>query len=438
MHYPFILFLVTLLWLPALHSQELVDPGAEIQVTDIPQDRAIEKRLTDILSVIESYEDVKITVNAGVVSLTGTVPSARAGRDLVTLASRVEGVIYVQNLLSEQMDISTRVQPTTQQIQELFADLLQRLPIVLVAIFTLILFGFIGHWAGQRSGWLRRLGFSELAADLGNRIIRIGFIGIGLLIALQILDATALVGALLGVAGLFGLAVGFAFRNIVENYLAGILLSARNPFQLGDAIQIGEFTGNVVRLTSRDTVLMTGEGNHLRIPNSTMITSVMTNYSRNPLRRFDFTLAISAKADVLKARHLAITILQQMKGILTEPPVQILITDIRDNTVELHFMAWINQHESDFAKARSEALRLVKSGFDQAQIKMSEPVSHVQLVDQPTILEPQNDTNSVEKTDDNMTAAPVDPGNVDIAADATMKKQLANELQRSDEENLLK
>lgn len=438
MHYPFILFLITLLWLPGLHSQELVDPGAEIQVTDIPQDRAIEKRLTDILAVIESYEDVKITVNAGVVSLTGTVPSARAGRDLVTLASRVEGVIYVQNLLSEQMDISTRVKPTTQQIQELFADLLQRLPIVLVAIFTLILFGFIGHWAGQRSGWLRRLGFSELAADLGNRIIRIGFIGIGLLIALQILDATALVGALLGVAGLFGLAVGFAFRNIVENYLAGILLSARNPFQLGDAIQIGEFTGNVVRLTSRDTVLMTGEGNHLRIPNSTMITSVMTNYSRNPLRRFDFTLAISAKADVLKARHLAMTILQQMKGILTEPPVQILITDIRDNTVELHFMAWINQHESDFAKARSEALRLVKSGFDQAQIKMPEPVSHVQLVDQPTILEPQNDTNSVEKTDDNMTAAPVDPGNVDIAADATMKKQLANELQRSDEENLLK
>lgn len=438
MHYPFILFLVTLLWLPGLHSQELVDPGAEIQVTDIPQDRAIEKRLTDILAVIESYEDVEITVNAGVVSLTGTVPSARAGRDLVTLASRVEGVIYVQNLVSEQMDISTRVQPTTQQIRELFADLLQRLPIVLVAIFTLILFGFIGHWAGQRSGWLRRLGFSELAADLGNRIIRIGFIGIGLLISLQILDATALVGALLGVAGLFGLAVGFAFRNIVENYLAGILLSARNPFQLGDAIQIGEFTGNVVRLTSRDTVLMTGEGNHLRIPNSTMITSVMTNYSRNPLRRFDFTLAISVKADVLKARHLAMTILQQMKGILAEPPVQILITDIRDNTVELHFMAWINQHESDFAKARSEALRLVKSGFDQAQIKMSEPVSHVQLVDQPTILEPQNDTNSEEKTDDNMTAAPVDPGNVDIAADATMKKQLANELQRSDEENLLK
>lgn len=55
MHYPLIVFIITLLWLPSIHSQELVDPGAEIQVTDVPQDQAIESRLTDILDVIESY-----------------------------------------------------------------------------------------------------------------------------------------------------------------------------------------------------------------------------------------------------------------------------------------------------------------------------------------------------------------------------------------------
>ena len=251
--------------------------------------------------------------------------------------------------------------------------MIRSLPIILVAILTIVIFWLIGLWAGNRGAWLHRLGLSELAADLGERIIRFLIIGIGFLIALQILDATALVGALLGVAGLFGLAVGFAFRNIVENYLAGVLLSARNPFNIGDAIQIGEFTGNVVRLTSRDTVLMTGDGNHLRIPNSTMITSVMTNYTRNPLRRFEFKLSISADIDLAMVRQLGLTILQQMPGLLDEPAPQVLITDIRNNMVELDFMAWINQHESDYAKARSEAIRLVKGGFSQAGINLSNP-----------------------------------------------------------------
>lgn len=438
MNYPFIVFIITLFWLPGIHSQELVEAGAEIQVTDVPQDQAIETRLTSILEVIESYDDVVVEVNSGVVILTGTVSSARAGRELVALASRVEGVIYVQNLLSEQVDLSTRVQPTTQKIQNMFISLVQSLPIVLVAIGTMILFWFIGRWAGNRGAWLHRMGISELAADLGERIIRIVFISIGMLIALQILDATALVGALLGVAGLFGLAVGFAFRNIVENYLAGVLLSARNPFQLGDSIQIGEFTGNVVRLTSRDTVLMTGDGNHLRIPNSTVITSVMTNYSRNPLRRFEFKLAISAEADLVKARRLGKDILQRMKGLLADPAPQVLIAELRDNMVELNFTAWINQHESDFAKARSEAIRLVKTGFDNTDIKMSDPIHRFQLADQPTIINPAIDEPSPEKNDRSLTKTPVDGDSVDISTDTSMSKQLATELKRSDEENLLK
>lgn len=438
MNYHLMLLITTLLWLPAVYSETLVEAGAAIQVTDAPADQAIKNRLSEILNVIESYQDVEITVEAGVVSLSGSVASARAGRDLVALASRVEGVIYVQNRLNEQMDIATRVQPTTQKVQEMISSLIRSLPIVLVAIITIIIFWLIGRWAGNRGAWLHRLGLTELAADLGERIIRILITGIGILLALQILDATALVGALLGVAGVFGLAVGFAFRNIVENYLAGVLLSARNPFNIGDAIQIGEFTGNVVRLTSRDTVLMTGDGNHLRIPNSTMITSVMTNYSRNPLRRFEFKLTISADVDLTQTRQLGLSILQQMPGLLAEPAPQVLISDLNNNMVELDFMAWINQHESDFAKARSEAIRLVKNGFSEANITMLPPVQRIQLTKsyskQTTETVPLHRAEKpVYQQSDSASAPPVD-----IATDPTLSKQLAQEINTSTEENLLK
>jgi small conductance mechanosensitive channel len=129
MNYRFLLLITTLLWMPAIYSEELVDAGAEIQVTNAPDDQAIENRLTDILNVIESYEDVEVTVDSGVVILSGNVSSARAGRDLVALASRVEGVIYVQNRLNELMDISTRVQPTTQKIEAMLSSLIRSLPI---------------------------------------------------------------------------------------------------------------------------------------------------------------------------------------------------------------------------------------------------------------------------------------------------------------------
>src|SRR5690606_7169785 len=116
----------------------------------------------------------------------------------------------------------------------------------------------------------------------------------------------------------------------------------------------------------------------------TMITSVMTNYSRNPLRRFEFKLTISADVELSMARQLGLEILQQMPGLLAEPAPQVLITDLRNNMVELDFMAWINQHESDFAKARSEAIRLVKCGFTKAGINMSNPIQRVQLADKNT------------------------------------------------------
>ena len=147
MNYRFLLLITTLLWMPAISSEELVDAGAEIQVTNAPDDQAIENRLSDILNVIESYEDVEVTVASGVVILSGNVSSARAGRDLVALASRVEGVIYVQNRLNELMDISTRVQPTTQKIEAMLSSLIRSLPIFLVAIITIIFFWLLGRWS---------------------------------------------------------------------------------------------------------------------------------------------------------------------------------------------------------------------------------------------------------------------------------------------------
>lgn len=396
-----------------------------IAVQDVPKDTAIERRLTAVLAEIDGLQDVRIEVRSGVVTLSGGVPSARSTREALELVRRTEGVLHVEDRLEEQVDLRARVRPAVQKFREMGTDALRTLPVVLVALLVVALFWFLGRWLGNRGRWLQRLGLSDLSASLGRRFARTVVTGAGLLIALEILDATAVVGALLGVAGVAGIALGFAFRNIVENYLAGVLLSARNPFGIGDQVQVGEFVGKVVRLTSRDTVLMTLDGNHLRIPNSMIITSAMTNFSRNPLRRFEFQVGVSVDLDLVAARDLGVATLKRMRGVLPDPAPQGLISELGDSAVQLCFLAWIDQRRSDYPKARSEAIRLVKSAFDEAGIEMPEPIYRVHLREAaaatPTARTP---TARAEEAD--------------VDADRTIDDQVDEELLSSDEENLLK
>ena len=439
---PTIAFIILLPWISLTQGQELPTPDEAVTAPDIlvqgaPEDAAIRDRISGVLDAMDGLQDVDVAVTSGVVTLSGRVPNPRSTREALRIAGRTEGVVHVLNRLDEETDVASRLRPLTRKFNELGAAALRTLPVALIAVAVVVLFWFLGQWAGNRGQWLRRAGLSELAANLWRRIVRVFVIGAGILIALEILDATAVVGALLGAAGIAGIALGFAFRNIAENYLAGVLLSARNPFAIGDQVQIGEFIGKVVRLTSRDTVLMTLDGNHLRIPNSEIITSAMTNFSRNPLRRFGFVVGVSVDLDVVAARDLGIATLRQMKGVIPEPGPQGLISELGDSRVQLNFFAWIDQRDTDILKARSEGIRLVKAAFDAAGIEMPEPIYRIRLRDAGPLKAGDAGLADQARRTPGPRYRPTEPGEADVNADRTIDAQVADELRSSDEENLL-
>jgi small conductance mechanosensitive channel len=172
--------------------------------------------------------------------------------------------------------------------------------------------------------------------------------GLGILMALEIMQATALVGAVLGTTGVLGVALGFAFKGILENYLAGILMSVRQPFSPRDHVVINGNEGIVVALTSRATVLMTLDGNHLRIPNALVFGSVTLNYTRNPSRRFDFEIGVGVNEDLIRAQSLGIDELMQIEGVMANPPPRALITALGDSNVQLSFLGWVDQRAHEF------------------------------------------------------------------------------------------
>ena len=128
------------------------------------------------------------------------------------------------------------------------------------------------------------------------------------------------------------------------------------------------------------------------------------------------------------ARRLGAATLREMDGVLSDPDPMGVIDALGDSTVQLRFFGWIDQRNSDFLKARSEAIRLVKAAFDEAGIEMPEPIYRIQMREQPSA--------PAQAPGAGKSSASYEP--VDVAADDTIGKQVADELRISDEENLLK
>lgn len=355
--------------------------------TDVPiqlkasrqTDAAIQARLEKLFLTLPGLENVDIEVSSSVVTLTGEVFSKSAHRNALSLARRVEGVVDVQNQIVESRDVKTRLALAYQQSITRIFHLLDFLPLVLVALVILLVFWWASQWLA-RGHWLqRRFGSNPFLQDLAGQMIRVGVMGVGVLIALDIMDATTLVGSLLGAAGVVGLAIGFALRDTVENYVASLLLSLRQPFDRDDLVCIDGFEGRVLRLTSRATLLMTLDGNHTRIPNAKVFKAVIVNYTRNPKRRFDFEVGVDNEQDLAAAQKVATHTLVQMAGVLKDPAPICTVQQLGDSNVVLHVFGWVDQTHADFGMVRSEAIRLVKHAFDLAGIVMPEPIYNVRL-----------------------------------------------------------
>nr|WP_216863354.1 mechanosensitive ion channel family protein [Roseibium litorale] len=337
-------------------------------------DRAIQTRLEKIFKELEGLQDVSASVRSGVVTLRGVVNDGPAVKRAEQLAIRVDGVVAVTNELTEETSVSERLVPVYERLQNRLLQAVSYLPLLLVALFFWGLVGFAGYVVAGREWPWSRLAPNAFIADLMRQFVRILFIVVGAVLALDILGATALLGTLLGAAGIVGLAVGFAVRDTVENYIASILLSIRQPFRPKDFIKIGEFDGFVISLTSRATILMEADGNHIRIPNATVFKSTIINYSTNPHRRFSFELGVDPDSDLADALQIGLDTLSAQPFILDDPEADAWIGELGDSNVLLVFAGWIDQRETDLLKARSEAIRLVKGALEAGGIALPEPV----------------------------------------------------------------
>jgi small-conductance mechanosensitive channel len=317
-----------------------------------------------------NLQDVSVAVNAGVVTLSGEALADEDRDRAATLAKQVDGVSDVVNDIQLSADLRTRFDAALNETRGKLVRGVAALPLIAIGFVIVLLSAWLGRVIARRpANWLRARSHNPYMDGLVRRTVQAVVVLIGIVLALDLLDATTLVSALLGSAGVVGLVAGFAFKDIAENYVAGILLSLRRPFAPGDHLAVDKYDGKVVALTSRATLLLTLEGNTVSLPNSLVFKSVVTNYSQNPKRRFDFLIPLDPAAPIADAQRTAYEALRGVDGVMIEPGPYVLVAEMLPDRVTLQVMGWIDQRRNDLKRVRSEAMRTTAAALDRADIR---------------------------------------------------------------------
>ncbi|MCC6002506.1 MAG: mechanosensitive ion channel [Pararhodobacter sp.] len=364
---------------PGLTDQGIAIDGAGAQ------DVRIRDRLVAVLAEVPALERIEVSVREGVVTLQGRALDADSHAALDQIARRLDGVVAVDNRVEVSTDLVERITPVLRRLQDQGRRFLTTLPLLGVAALIALLIG----WAGFRLAALRwpweRIAPNAFMADVLRQFVRLAAVLAGVVVALDILGARALLATFLGAAGILGLAVGFAVRDSVENFLASVLLSLRSPFRPNDLVEVAGDRGRVVRLTARATVLISPDGNQIRIPNATVFKARIINFSRQPERRFTLDVAVAAGADLARAIAVMREVLTQSPFVLSTPAPSVWLADVAGGTARITAAGWIDTREAGFDIARGETLRRMIEALRLAGIAMPgiEPASTTTVAERP-------------------------------------------------------
>jgi small conductance mechanosensitive channel len=341
-------------------------------------DAQLAERVSRILDATGWFSEVSVRVESGVVFLDGLADLAEHRERAEELVSSLEGVAAVVNELGVGQSTVWDLTPAWEQLADLGNAAIRHSPMVLLALVLLALTIFATRMAMRGShALLGRHVNSKLLRDVAARTIAVPVFLLGLYIVLSVSGLTGLAVTVIGSTGLIGLVLGFAFRDIAENFLASILISMNKPFRTGDRIDVAGHHGFVQSVNSRSTLLMTLEGNHVQIPNALIYKGTITNFTANPKARFDFTIGIGYEDSIVRAQETALEVLRAHPAVIDDPESLVLVEALGSSTVNLRVYFWIDVSKYSHNKVRSGVIREIKVAFERAGISMPDEAREV-------------------------------------------------------------
>jgi small conductance mechanosensitive channel len=280
--------------------------------------------------------------------------------------------------------MNTDVPVLWNKIQGMINGFIVLLPNIVLALIIFVLF----LWIAQAiRGLVRRLTrHRRHARNLGlvlGRLAQGTTILIGLFIALSIVIPSLKAGDLVQLLGISGVAIGFAFRDILQNFLAGILILLTEPFQIDDQIVFKDFEGTVENIQTRATTMRTYDGRRIVIPNSELFTNSVLVNTAFENRRLEYDVGIGYGDDIDRAKHLILEAIHETEGVLQEPAPDAIVVELAGSTVNIRARWWIQPpRRSDALNLQDRVLTAIKNKLTANGIDLPFPTQQILFHDQ--------------------------------------------------------
>lgn len=227
--------------------------------------------------------------------------------------------------------------------REYFEKLIAFLPRFGMGVVVLVAGVFLAIKIGSfLSVRLARRVRDRLLADFIGRFVRSVIVLISLALSLKVMGLGGIAGSLVAGAGITAFVVGFAFKDIGENFLSGIILAFKRPFRIGDTIECSNVRGTVESLDMRTTHLKTAEGIDVYMPNSILIKNALFNHTRGGSMRNSFSIGINYRDDFDKARETIVVAIKTLEGLSDRKKPAVTIDELASDRVTLKVYYWVD------------------------------------------------------------------------------------------------
>jgi small conductance mechanosensitive channel len=266
-------------------------------------------------------------------------------------------------------------------LQDLLARLMLFIPKLMVSlvvfVLTLAAAAFLSRLVRRT---LEKRDASPELTLLIYKVARWTTIVLGCVVALQQVDFD--VTAFLAGLGFLGFTLGFAIQDVSKNFVAGLLILLQQPFNIGDAIRVGDFSGNVTTIDLRATELRTSSGKRTLIPNADVFASPIVNYGRVSQRLLELSAGVSYDSDLDFVRETALKAIAGIDGVHQDPAPSLVFNNLGPFSVDFTVYFWIDRAQTSVPQALDAGVRVIKTAFEEANIEMPFPTQVVHLQQQ--------------------------------------------------------
>jgi len=270
------------------------------------------------------------------------------------------------------------------KLQAMFDRALVLLPNLVLGALVFVLFLFAGK--GVRALGIRIASRARKHRNVGlvlGGLFQWALVLLGLLVALSVIVPSFKASNLIELLGIGTVAVGFAFRDILQNFFAGLLLLLTEPFRIGDQIVVGEHEGTVQAIESRATTIQTYDGRRVVIPNTILFTQAVTVNTANEKRRSGYDVGIGVGDDIEEARSAILRTILGVEGVLADPAPQVLVVELADYSVKLRVWWWTEPPQRmQVLQVQSRVLQTIKQTLIECGIDLPYPTQQILFHDQ--------------------------------------------------------